>query len=174
MSSTELRLEVKLAHGILNLSANVPCLPESRIGFHYVRRDSVYYNCGLDPDDLEKSIEEALRDGRVHEDVDEHLSLVLSAAESLRLGSFSTEPRDQLGCMPTMQAEYDAWQKVVKEFNAIEENINNPKFAPLVRSIALWGEHLVALRIGQSANARNKAMTDAETAWNQAHQERSK
>lgn len=65
------------------------------------------------------------------------------------------------------QAEWNAWQDVVKDWRKIVGDINDPKYTPLVRSIQVWGEYLVALREDQGD--AEKARDDADAAWIVAH-----
>ena len=60
--------------------------------------------------------------------------------------------------MDLIHEEWEAWQLVVKEFNASVGDIN--AYDPLVKAIQLWGEKLVKLRVSQSPEEREKALSD--------------
>ncbi len=55
--------------------------------------------------------------------------------------------------------EWNTWQEVVKLWPG---KMNDPEWNRLVRTIQLWGEHLVALRIVQPEGTRSNALRGAE------------
>lgn len=80
---------------------------------------------------------------------------------------------DILANMDAMNAEADAWQVVVAEWNKLfpqpsSYDFNSPIMHPLVRAIELWGENLALLRTMQSEEVIENAMHDKMAAYEQA------
>lgn len=59
--------------------------------------------------------------------------------------------------MDLMREEWEAWQKVVKEFGKVVGDMDSPRFKPLVSSIQVWGEMLHKLRATQTKEVVAKA-----------------
>lgn len=60
------------------------------------------------------------------------------------------------------QAEWDAWQLVVKHWPG---DINNTEFNLVVKAIQLWGEYLVILRVKQDQDTRDRALQSYQTQY---------
>jgi len=67
------------------------------------------------------------------------------------------------GWLPSdhMNSEWEAWQDVVREFRKVRIDVNDPRFDLLMKYIRIWGEYLVSLRVDQSEEVRQSAMSDA-------------
>jgi hypothetical protein len=67
-----------------------------------------------------------------------------------------------------MLDEWNAWQRVVAEFDGLGIDMNEDRCERVVRAIALWAEVLVTLRMGQGIRERNAALKDKVERWNLA------
>lgn len=67
--------------------------------------------------------------------------------------------------LPRMNAEFEAWKQVVKQFRALGFDINDARFNPLVKAVHAWGEELVSLRVKQSEELRARALSQARVAY---------
>lgn len=169
MIKAALSLTFELDKGTVVLTATVPCLPTSDLGFHYTRKDAVYLNSPLDAEDPEPGLRELLKDGRVAEDVEKHLTTLVSAAETLKVNRIVTGPLEDLQQIPFLEAEHQAWLEVVEDLKALGLDINDPQCNALASSICLWGEQLVALRLHQPAALRVKAALEHLITFQHAH-----
>lgn len=70
---------------------------------------------------------------------------------------------------PQMTAEYDAWQRFVAEWRACPPlagiDLNDSDITPVVHAIEVWGERLVALRMKQTRDERQRAIDDKTAAY---------
>ena len=57
-----------------------------------------------------------------------------------------------------MMAEWEAWQRVCREFERVIGGINNPKYNVLCARIRHWGELLHALRATQQPEIIRQAL----------------
>lgn len=73
------------------------------------------------------------------------------------------------GSSYNMRLEYKAWLDVVADFRHIVGEINDPKYDALIRSVILWGEQLVGLRVVQTEEMRQAALSGAERRWAETH-----
>lgn len=68
-----------------------------------------------------------------------------------------------------MGAEHQAWLDMVADFRELGINVNDEKYNPLVKSICLWGERLVYLRVNQTVQIRVNALLNARADWDFSH-----
>jgi hypothetical protein len=67
---------------------------------------------------------------------------------------------DFLANMEEMNVEHEAWQDVVREFQARGIDVNAPEADSLIKSITRWGEELVALRVKQNPSVIETARNE--------------
>jgi hypothetical protein len=67
------------------------------------------------------------------------------------------------------EIEYNRWRLFVDHAKKAGIDINDPKYTLMVKTIAVWGEALVALRLTQTPEQRSKAMQMAFGDYSHEH-----